>query len=266
MSGLLNAHRRAVAGGGGEEAETTSLVARMTTPPDSTRRALINTLISTMKTDGVWSKLDAFVVFAAADAQAAKLNWISGSFDPTTVSSPTFTVDRGYNGNDTGYLNANYNPATNGSDYVLNSAYVGAWSRTANNDANGGCLVGVATSFGQIDLRGRSQGDARATLNSNTLIFYNGSPDGSGWFAVNRTSSTDLKLYRNTVEVASGSITSTAVPSANVYVGAMNFLGSAAAIATQEIAVYAIGGGFTATDHNNLYAAVEAYLVAVGAA
>ena len=40
-----------------------------------------------------------FYMYAAADSQAAKINWINpGTYNATEVNSPTFTADRGFTG------------------------------------------------------------------------------------------------------------------------------------------------------------------------
>ena len=44
--------------------------------------------------EGLW-------VTAAADAQAGRQNWVQDAYNLTTVKSPTFTADRGYQGNGT---------------------------------------------------------------------------------------------------------------------------------------------------------------------
>ena len=58
------------------EAEATALFARFSTDPGTTRKDAINTCIASLKTAGVWSKLDCLYVFAAHNETDAKLNWI----------------------------------------------------------------------------------------------------------------------------------------------------------------------------------------------
>ena len=82
------------------DSSTTALVARMTVDPGCPRKLVINNLIVSLKTAGVWAKLDVLYIFAAADQQSALLNWKSSNYT-ATYSFPGFTVDRGFTGNAT---------------------------------------------------------------------------------------------------------------------------------------------------------------------
>lgn len=75
--------------------EALALSARFTTPPDTARKTLINNLIVALKAAGVWAKLGAPYLRAAADSQAARQNWLANQFNSTPVASPTFASDRG---------------------------------------------------------------------------------------------------------------------------------------------------------------------------
>lgn len=269
MSGLLNPYILApVGGGGGDEAETTALVARMTTPPTTLRRSQINTLIAALKSNGVWSKLDVLVILAAADAQAALLNWKADANNPTAVSAPSFTADRGYTGNNTSaYLNSNFNPAVHGVGYTLNSAHVSAWSRTAAADPNGGTLVGGRDNGSDHNtyLHGNTQGSYIYNVNHGSGV-VGAATDGSGHLIANRTASAASQGYRNGSLVGTSSVVANASPSVNLYVLAWNSIGVASEFANAQVAAYSAGAGLTATEATNFYSAMNAYMVAVGAA
>ena len=117
-----------------------------TTPPDPTRKALINTLVKSLKAAGVWTKLDALYLFAAADAQAARRNWIQDLYNATAVSSPTFAADRGYTGDGAAaYLDTGFNPSTASSPKLTqNSAHASAWDRTSRA-ADGTNILGAGS-------------------------------------------------------------------------------------------------------------------------
>jgi hypothetical protein len=57
-------------GGPGYSAEAQQFFSRISNP-DGTRKALYATMIDALVTAGVWAKLDAFYMLAAADAAAA---------------------------------------------------------------------------------------------------------------------------------------------------------------------------------------------------
>lgn len=83
--------------GSSAPAEAKALFARMTTPPTNARKAQITKLIRTLKKAGVWAKLDVLYVFAAADSQAALLNWKGATFNAVNHGA-AFTADRGFTG------------------------------------------------------------------------------------------------------------------------------------------------------------------------
>ncbi|WP_338719501.1 hypothetical protein [Devosia sp. XK-2] len=120
------------------EPEALALFARMSVQPDTRRKGLINTLIAGLKQAGVWSRLDAFYMLAAHDAQAARLNWVADAYNLTAVNNPSFEVDRGYTGNGiNAYLDTGFNPATAGGKFSLNDAHLGVWCLTdASEDKN----------------------------------------------------------------------------------------------------------------------------------
>lgn len=100
----------------GFDADAQAIFGAFTTPPDDTRKGLINAYVLALKAGGVWNSLDGLYVFAAADSQAALINWRNpGTHDATLVNAPTFTQDRGFTGNGTNsYVNSNFNPLPQG--------------------------------------------------------------------------------------------------------------------------------------------------------
>jgi len=86
--------------GSSQPIEARALFARMTTPPSNARKAQIAKLIRSIKKAGVWSQLDVLYVFAAADSQAALLNW-KGSVFNATNNGAAFAPDRWFTGNGT---------------------------------------------------------------------------------------------------------------------------------------------------------------------
>lgn len=120
------------------EPEALALFARMAIQPGAARKGQINALIAGLKQAGVWSRLDAFYMLAAHDAQAARLNWVADAYNLTAVNNPAFEVDRGYTGNGfNAYLDTGFNPVTAGGKFALNDAHMGVWCLTdAAEDRN----------------------------------------------------------------------------------------------------------------------------------
>jgi hypothetical protein len=217
--------------------------AGFTTPPDFDRQIQIGRLISDLQDAGVYDKLDLFYVMAAADSQAARVNWISpGATDLVAVNSPTFTTDRGYTGDGaSAYLDtgAQLDLLTH---YTLNSASVGGW---VLNNVTGAIIAGLnAASTLNVNARngagnflGRVN-DAGATGAVNA--------DSRGFWSLNRSASNARQFYLNGASYSTDSTASTLFSSA-------------------QLAIGFAGGSLTADEHAALYEAAQTYLTSVGA-
>lgn len=241
----------------GVEAETAALIARFTTPPTGDRRGHINGLITSLKTAGVWSKLDALYLLAAADAQAARQNWIADLYNLTALSSPTFTADRGYTGDGASSYLATGALRNGLSKFTLNSASIGVWERTDIEATN--YAVGTATgAVGRIQTR--AAGGAGGRLNGATgVAFVTGS--SVGLLALDRPTSGTMRAVRNGVQAITGASTSGTVTADEFYL-----LRDGASYAARQIASSFIGSALSDAEHIALYNAINTYLQAVGAA
>lgn len=241
-------------------AEATALIARMSTAPNDTRKAQIDTLVGALKTAGVWAKLDALYVLAAADSQASLLNWLGSTFDATAVST-TFTADRGHTGNGTSaYISTGFNPTTATTPkFVQNSGHMSFWSRTSGQSSN----VDMGNFNSLIVCRNGSNQTSHRINAAASGVPSN--LDGSGFFATSRTGTANVDnfLYRNGVALG-GSNTSEAPNNSEIRV--LGRGGASLSYSARECAAASIGGGLTAGEVTDFYNALNTYLVAVGAA
>jgi hypothetical protein len=233
----------------------------MGTEPDDTRKGIIDTLISDLKTAGIWAKLDVLWVLAAHDAQAARLNWKApASFALTAVNSPTFTTDRGYAGNgSTSYLTTGWDPATNGSQWTQNNAEIAFWSRTST--VFNGNVVGSESSA-SVGLNGRFTGDLIGyRVNAALFSGIGTSTDGSGFFSAARTGASASQGYKSGSAVGSAaSAASGALSSVDIAIGRVNGTPSA-----HEVAQLSLGAALSGTERTDFYNALQTYMTAVGA-
>lgn len=243
-------------------AEAQAVIAAMTTPPDSARATLIDNLILGLKSDGIWSKLDSIQIYAAADSQAARVDWVLPSRVATLTNSPTFTTDRGFTTNGTSnYVDTLYNPST-GTNFLQNTCFFGVWSRTTGSITTSGSgwfdgTRGITINPRNISALGYRMTSATATTTTTPAI-----TDGVGWFSTNRDTSTTTQAYRNGSAVTGGTIgTSGAIANHTLWMGAI----TAASFQAREWAAMAAGGHLTSTEHANLYTRIQTYMTAVGA-
>lgn len=251
-----------VGGGATPEAETTALIARMTVSPDSTRKGHINTLVKSLKTAGVWPKLDALYVLAAHDAQAGLLNWKGSVFTLVPVNAPTFTLDRGYAGNGTSsYLDTGFNPATAGGSYTQDSASFFAWLTEAAQNAN----FAAGNVNTRLVPRNLTDGvNSRLNFAASTPATGTGSVlDARGLTAIDRPGATGWSIYKGAA--ALGSFTGASVaPSSQTFL--IGKLGGASVFSNQQVAAHGFGASLGPSGVASLNAALLTYLQSVGAA
>jgi hypothetical protein len=240
--------------------EAGALVARFTVQPTNARKALIDNLVGSLKTAGVWTKLDALHVLAAHDAQAARQNWVADAYNLTAVAAPTFTTDRGYQGDgSSSYLDTGFNPTTAVTpQFVQNSGHLSVWSRTSGAAApvdmgNGNSII--LTRQTTTDNFARR---VNASSSDGTVV-----ADGSGHFLVSRPNSTSSTGYRNAATQGSGSVASAAPDNA-----AFRVLGRSTTVSfsSRQIAMSSIGASLTSGEVTGFYNALNTYMQAVGAA
>jgi len=241
-------------------AEAAALVARFTTTPTNARKALIDNLIGSLKTGGVWSKSDCFYVEAAHSSQAARQNWIADQYNLTAVSSPTFVVDRGYTGDgSSSYLDTGFNPSTAVGNYALDSAAFGYWSRL---NIQTGSASGFSDGTNAVLMNPRNGSDLTvARINSATNLTP-ANTDARGFFAINRSASNVTNTFKNGVPGTPGSALSTSKPNGTIRFGAL----TAASFNAQQFAAGFIGASLSDAEHLALYNALLTYMQAVGAA
>lgn len=252
-------------GGASLDADAATLIAAMTTTPDSTRQGHINTLITGLKADGVWAKLDELWVMAAHAEQAALLGWKRAK-DLTAVNAPTFEVDRGFTGNGTtSYLNTNYVPSTDGVQYTLNDASFGVYSRTDGmSDPND--MGVVSTHRALLNIR-RLNGQGISEINSlgitNRVLFANSV--STGLIVSRRTASNAIQFLINGSSAATNSEVSTGLPGHAFFVGTFNNAGTPGSFSTRQYAAAFVGAAMSEAQQLALFNRLETYLDAIGA-
>lgn len=259
--------------GGGQPApsldpDAQTLIDAMTVAPDSTRQTLINDTVIALKDAGIWSLLDECWFFAAHDAQAALLGW-KRYRDCTAVNAPTFTVDEGFAGDGaTSYLDANLAPATDGVQYTLNDASYGVYSRTdiaSSAYTDMGCRA--SPDAGNNILKIRNDNDLMLwRINSGTPSPTGTSTDSRGLFAARRTASDARQVLRNGTIVSGDSNPSNELPTPTFYIGALHQGDSASEFSIRQYAFAFVAAAMSEQQQADLYAVVQDYMTAIGAA
>ena len=232
-------------------AEYQAIYDAFTTKPDIVTAYIWNRFVEDAIRTGEWALLDVFYNYAAhtnADGEAL-INWFNpGTFDATAYNAPTFTANEGFTGADTKYIDCNWNPSTNGINYVQNSASMGVYCRTDVDEAKN--AVGLnATVDAFIRIRSGNQAGFRVNSTGSGTV---ANLDSRGMYVSNRVLSTHQDLWKNKIRISNHLRTSTGVPNVNVYTLALNNSVVATNFVTTQISVAFAGAGMTQTNVNNL--------------
>lgn len=245
-----------------------NVIARMTVQPDDTRKALIAATIDSLRTAGVWAKLDAFYCMAAHNTQAARLNWVKPEFDLVNANTnvPTFTANQGIttNGTDNG-LDTVFTPSTHAVKMTANSASMFLRHRT--NTQNSYHDAGWSFTANPALLINTRNGANQATYSVNSNYSTPGATTGTitdarKVYAINRANSTTQELYIDGVTAHTYNTNSTGLMSAgSIKIGLT--LGNR--FSGRQFSFFGFGAALTATEHQALRDAIENYMTAVGA-
>lgn len=243
-------------------AEAETYVAAMSGEPDDTRKAAIDTYVGALKTAGIWSELDALYLLAAHDEQAARLNLKApASFAAINVGAgPAFVANRGFTGNGTSTaLNTQFTPSTNGVNFIQDDASTWLWSLTNAQSAAASC--GAFGNRTDLVLRAATDQTFSRMNSANALANTAGNTlDSTGLFGNQRRAAGDVRIFRNGVQIASGTGASVGVNASAQWICG----GNAGSFSAYQTAFYAAGSALTGLE-SALYDATLAYMQAVGA-
>lgn len=248
----------AAIGGGSpsNSAEAQQFFDRLMTPPTAARQSQYDSLlISPLVAAGVWAVTDVLCI-AGADSATSLANIRQGVFYAALTgvpSFPAFTVDTGFVClGPSGRVQSNFNPSTASGNYARNSASIGVWTKTAGPQAQSIAQIGSDTFLYPFYNTNRTD----FAINDGADTFADGAAaDGTGFWLLNRTASNSKKLYRNGVEVLSGTSASVALTNAILMFGQTSL----------QVGGWFVGAGLTLSQIAALHSAGSDYRTAVGA-
>lgn len=227
------------------------------------RKTVVNNLITGLKADGTWVKLDRLWLFAAENSQSALIDLVA-----LTEALPvgvTFTLNRGYAGNGSSqYIRTLFNAATQGVNWTVSSAHIAAWDNT--DRAQGpGVMTGVQDDLSVSDLM-PFNGSGIVTRINNGLGSYGtlANSTSKGCFIGQRNAGTETESFYNGVSCGTTSDSRNTVVSLPFYVCARSNNGDASSYTTDQVSMVSYGGRFIGTQALTYYNRLRAYMTAVG--
>jgi len=234
----------------------------MTNKPTSAIAEEQNTMVSSLVSAGVWAELDALYIFAVHtnDDSEALINWVNPGINDATIGvSPTFTAYEGFQGNGTTqYINLNFNPTTDGSNFTINDCsfynYIRNNVKEDTYDFGGydGSNRAMFRAYGSTDQVFIGINTTTGRTASNT--------DSRGFFYSERTASNSMEFFRNDSSLGTDSTASSGRPNVDLYACAQNNNGSPGNFSTRQISVIGFGGALTSGQQTTLMNAIETYM------
>jgi len=260
MSFIVNPYVYAVAGCADADANAFLTATGITNPTIS---GAICTLVTSLKAQGIWSKLDAIYPMVGGTATTHMYNLknpanTNAAFRLSFVGGWTHSANGALPNGTNAYADTfyNINIQTN-----VNNACFGAYIRT--NNTSGLQVYGSFSSPSTRVFNNLSNGNIQ--IANIGQIFYTPNPS-TGLFFSRRTSSTFNESYRNGVSLGNTTALTTSLPVFNFYFGALNNTGTATFYSLHQIAFGVLGGSasMTNTDASNLYSTIQTFQTTLG--
>lgn len=227
---------------------------------DFTVVTALDTLVSDLKANNLWTKLDVLYPFVGGSQTTNKYNLINtGSYTINFVGPWTYNSN-GITGNGTStYANTGYSgsvPLWYASGSLFN------YSRSTGQDSYD---IGVEdTSFNQSYMHNRLSNNLTYLTMPGTTPSTSASFDGSGLYMGNSRSSTQT-VYRNGSQIINVSKTAITNPVSPYYIGANNFRDTSAnGFTSRNYAMAGFGRSFDATEASTFYTIVQNFQTALG--
>jgi len=242
--------------GGAFDADAQAFFNRVTTAGgtlSATEQNAVNTLVIALKADGIWTKMKAIYPMVGASAAACAQNLVSASFTGTFTAGWTFASTGATPNGTSAFMNTNLNVNTS---LLLNSVSHCFYNRKTTQTG----LSGANDLANYLLMGGNTNTSFYTTLNTAASPDLTASVTNmQGFFIANRTSSTDVSLFRNSIKLISASRTTLNKPNRTYYIGSRNNDGVAGSFDTKEFALFTLGDGLTDTDAANFYTDVQAF-------
>ena len=225
---------------------------------DNTQKSAVNTLVLSLKSANIWSKMKALypVVGGVASSHAVNLK-TPGTYNLSFATGWTHS-STGMTPNAATYANTNLMPSTAG--LGQNSTHFSYYSRTNINE--GKYDMGISLSNYSI-IASNSSNIFSAAINQATQSSASNS-DSRGLFMSNRTSSSSVVGFKNNNKLISSNTVSTTPENYSFYIASANRNNTPLTYSSKECAFSSIGDGLTDTDATNFYNAVQTFQTTLG--
>jgi len=239
----------------------------LVTPLSTEQLILLNNTIVNLKVGlgiaNLSQAFDAMYILAGETQESALRNLVKRLHDATAVNTPSFVPFEGFTSNLTSsYINSNYNPSTQGQNFIQDSASWGIYSRTSRAGSNSKVIIGN-TSLYQRMLLFNISNQVTGGVNS---VGYDpvANANSLGFFIYQRPDNTRCQLSKNGSTFADGLGESTAPANTNTYILCTNNAGTPLTYDDCQCSIAFMGRSFSNAEALVIYNAFQAYMTANG--
>jgi hypothetical protein len=223
----------------------------------STEQSAINTLVLDLKTNSIWTKMQAIYPMVGASAAACAQNLKSSSYTGTFGGAITYSANGITSNGTTGYLDTGFNPSLHNS---AGSSHLSYYSRTSVTESkvDMGCYDTGYTNPNQLAIHFNAGSSYYNPNNTSDSVVKINESSSQGLFIASRTSSTSIFGKRNNNTETTGTA-SEARNNVKIFILAASINNNAEFFNTKQCAFASIGDGLSTTDASNLYTIVQTF-------
>lgn len=228
------------------DADAAAFFARVTTAGGtltSTEQSAVDTLVKSLKSNGIWSKMIAIYPVVGASAAACAQNLKSSSFTGTFTGCTFASTGVTPNGT-SGFMDTNCNPN------LFTSWHKSIYSRTTNT-------TGRDMGIDAYDLILSLGGTIYSRFGSSNVVTSNA--DSKGFYISTEAPTLSHKLFKNGSQLGSTESFNGIYPNYKIFIGAISDANVANYFSSRQFAFASIGDGLTDTEAGNLNTAVQAF-------
>ena len=235
---------------------------------NATHQSAITTLVTSLKSAGLWTKMRAIYPFVGGNATSHRFNLK----DPRDLNSSfRLTFSGGWTHSSTGAkpngqdAYANTFLATRGQGMANDSMHMSLYSRT---DASSGVDMGGGQTPNYYNYLVAKSGSSISVAVNDGGFSISSTASSAAFYLATRNSSTQVAVFRNSAKLSLSNSTRTSVTDMPIILGALNNNGiatpSPTSYSTREQAFATIGDGLTDAQALDLYNIVQAYQTTLG--
>ena len=227
---------------------------------NSTQMSAVNTLVTSLKSSGIWSKMKAIYPVVGGNATAHSKNLKNPSQYQLTFSS-------GWSHSSTGMLpngtSAFADTLKTQSEFMTpGSGHMSYYSRSTGTNGESRYEMGNYGGAGYTSLAVRVGDKFQGHINTTSLAFTTSNTDGRGFYIASRISSTNIIQSKNLTQYTGTSTEAFSV--GNIVIGGIGTISTPQFYSNKECSFASIGGGLDSTDMTNYYNAVQAFQTTLG--